>query len=87
MAMGGSITDTTHASVRYMPDTMRPVTHPGAPMRSNQAYSRPSILNRPSASRAEGILAPWIVIQNTTPKRNTIIGMPKALEVSTSSIL
>ena len=30
MAIGGSITDTTHATVRYMPSTAAPCSHHGA---------------------------------------------------------
>ena len=78
MAMGGSITDTTHATVRYTPSTRAPVSHQGA-RRVSQMPRRGSChpMSRPERSR-EGTLAPAMVSHNTRAKSPSITGMPVA---------
>ena len=54
MAIGGSMTATTQARVRYMPSQTSPVSQPGAPRYTKRSRMRSPSQNRPSLRRAEG---------------------------------
>jgi len=64
---------------------MNPVTHQGIPSASNSATPCAPSQNSPSASMAEGTLAPEIVIQKTTAKSRAMKGSPQILEVTMRS--
>ena len=83
MAMGGSITATTHAAVRYTPSTSAPRTHGGAP--ASRPRSGACSAMSPRLSRVEGALAPQMVSQNTRPSSNSITGIPTVGLVSSPS--
>ena len=76
IAMGGSITDTTHASTRYTPSTSRPFTHTGAPAQAIAPPSRSPTQNKPSAKSWDGTFAPVIVSQNTPRSSRSMSGKP-----------
>jgi len=84
--MGGSITDTTQARLRYTPRTQKPCNQAGACKAVNKPVSRSSIQNSPSARTADGILAPDRVTQKTTASNPNIKGNPQTGEVMTLSI-
>ena len=85
MAMGGSITDTTQATVRYTPSTRAPVSHQGAPSPSSSPRrgSCQPISSRERSS--EGTLAPTMVSHSTPASRASITGMPVRRLVSSRS--
>ena len=74
MAMGGSITATTHAAVRYTPSTSDSRSHHGAPPSRARSGSCADMSHRLSSS--EGRLAPQMVSHSTAPNSSSITGTP-----------
>lgn len=58
IAIGGSMTDTTHAVVRTAPSTSAPRSHCGAPSVLSVAASHASARAKSAASHSEGRFAP-----------------------------
>ena len=86
MAIGGSMTETTHASVLYMPSTSSPESHSGAAAAPSSRWSGRMSENSPSASRAEGRFAPVMVMKKIPNSIRIMMGMPVRLEVRIRSI-
>ena len=86
--MGGSMTDTTQAVDRYIPSMSRPSSHQGRLMAAAMLLSIgcPMSMNR-VASRAEGTLAPEMVIQKTIVSISSIIGNPHIRLVTSRSMV
>ena len=61
MAMGGSITATTQAVVRYRPSAISPCSHSGAPREASPFFSGSSRENKVVCRSSEGALAPQMV--------------------------
>ena len=75
--MGGSITATTQATVRYIPSTNMPLNQPGAPSESTSPFKAGYHCPIRRWSRnLEGTLAPSIVIHSTTPSTRIMAGIP-----------
>ena len=62
IAIGGSITEITHAATRYTPNTNAPVSHSGAPSPRIHPSSVGSNPISFSESHAEGTFAPEMVM-------------------------
>ena len=86
MAIGGSMTATTHATVRYIPSASAPRSHGDTPSEPSSAEKGSCSENSHLESRAEGAFAPSIVSQKTKKRKPSKIGMPVRFEVSTLSI-
>lgn len=85
IAIGGSITDTTQATVRYIPSTSAPSSHQGA-LAACRAPRRGSCQPISSLeSSSDGTFAPTMVSHSTPASRSSIAGMPVALLVSRRS--
>src|SRR5690606_14134093 len=83
----GSITDTTHAPVRYIPRTKIPWSQEGASKNIKISVNLSSIQNKILESMADGILAPTIVNQKIKQRIKSIMGNPVHFEVKMSSSL
>lgn len=75
-AMGGSMTETTHASVRYSPETSSPWSQAGACSFSKSSVNRFCMANKIPPSQSESTLAPQMVIQKIMASMKSIRGNP-----------
>ncbi len=87
IAIGGSITDMTHANVLKIPSTNMPVTQYGAESCTNNELSGSSNENKAVDRNPEGTFAPVIVIQKIPNSSPIIMGIPVSFDVSILSIL
>ncbi len=75
IAIGGSMTLTTQAVVRYTPSISGPEIHPGRPAAAAREFSHGWPCSTSSeASSADGTFAPSIVIHSTSPSIRIIVG-------------
>lgn len=86
IAMGGSMTEMTHANVRYIPSTKTPFTQSGAPILANKPVIQSWIWKSPWDKSWDKPLAPEMVSQNTPANRRSITGNPVHLPVRIRSI-
>jgi len=85
IAIGGNITDTTHATVRYIPSTSAPSSHQGLCSARKNPLSGSCQPNSSFDSISDGTFAPAIVSQRTSASSRSMTGMPVALEVKSRS--
>ena len=74
MAMGGSMTETTHASVRYTPRISASRSSAGTPAAAAQDRSLSCRPNSSAESAAEGRFAPSSVSQSTSASSASMAG-------------
>ena len=74
MAIGGSITATTHASVRNIPSTSSPCSQTGACSCVSSAQNRPCAQPNSRDSHSDGAFAPAIVSHSTPASPSSMMG-------------
>ena len=74
IAIGGSITATTQASVRNIPSTSSPCSHGGACRNISIAENRPCAQPKKCASHSDGAFAPAIVSHSTAASPSSMMG-------------
>ena len=74
MAIGGSITATTHASVRNMPSTSSPCSQSGACSAVSNAENCACTQPSARASHSDGAFAPVIVSHSTPASPSSMTG-------------
>jgi len=87
-AIGGNMTLTTQAVARYIPSISKPANHQGKPTKAATDLSQGCPISKKRvANQPDGVLAPEMVIQNTTANNSNIKGKPHTRLVTILSMV